>query len=151
MQGLGQLDRIVVDECHTPLESTPDFRPEMRDLGKLVEREVQVVFLTATLPPHRETEFMNIMKVRAEDVHIFRAPTSRPNIEYSVFEYDGEEEGEAVCTLVQEKLHEYPAPAKIIVYSSDIERVQQLSQALDCHAYYRDVGNAQVKDETRKA
>jgi hypothetical protein len=76
------------------------------------------VFLTAILPLHRETKFINIIKVRAEDIYIFRAPTSRPNIEYSVFEYNGEEEGKAVCILVQEKLYEYPAPAKIIIYTA---------------------------------
>lgn len=47
-----------------------------------------MVFLTATLPPKDEPEFMNIMKVCAEDVHILRASTSRPNIEYSVIEYN---------------------------------------------------------------
>ncbi|KAH6667454.1 hypothetical protein B0J14DRAFT_602311 [Halenospora varia] len=44
----------------------------MRQLGKLVERGVQMVYLTATLPPHAEPEFMNIMKIRAEDVHNLR-------------------------------------------------------------------------------
>ena len=74
----------------------------MRQLGKLVERGVQIVYLTATLPPHDEPEFMTTMKIRAEDVHMFRARTSRPNITYSVFEYQPDELGrgdiKAVCT-----------------------------------------------------
>jgi superfamily II DNA helicase RecQ len=56
MQGLGQLDQIVLDECYTLLDSTLDFRPKIKELGKLVKREVQIVFLTATLPLHRERE-----------------------------------------------------------------------------------------------
>jgi superfamily II DNA helicase RecQ len=47
-----------------------------------------MVYLTVTLPPHAEAEFINIMKVRADDVHVFRTPTSRPNIIYSVVEYE---------------------------------------------------------------
>jgi superfamily II DNA helicase RecQ len=49
----------VFDECHTVLDSTPEFRPKMRQLGELVERGVQMVYLTAALPPHAESEFMN--------------------------------------------------------------------------------------------
>lgn len=41
LQGLGQLDRIVIDECHTILDSKPDFRPKMRGAGALMlERAV---------------------------------------------------------------------------------------------------------------
>jgi len=31
LEGLGQLDRVVVDECHTVLDSHPDFRPKMKE------------------------------------------------------------------------------------------------------------------------
>jgi superfamily II DNA helicase RecQ len=83
-----------------------------------------MVYLTATLPPHAEPEFMNIMRIKADDVHMFRSATSRPNIAYSVVEYEEDEfeRGDiaAVCRLVDDKLEEYPAPAKIIIYSSSI-------------------------------
>jgi RecQ family ATP-dependent DNA helicase len=155
LQGLHLLERFVFDECHTPLDSTAEFRPKMRQLGELMERGVQMVYLTATLPPHVEPEFMNIMRIKADDVHMFRSPTSRPNIAYSVVEYEEDEFGRgdiaAVCRLVEQKLEEYAAPAKIIIYSSSIVTTQEVSSALDCHAYYRDVGDAAVKDEIRKA
>jgi hypothetical protein len=61
----------VLDECHAPLDSTPEFRPKMRQLGELVERGVQMVYLTVILPLHTEPEFMNIIKIRAEDVYMF--------------------------------------------------------------------------------
>jgi superfamily II DNA helicase RecQ len=64
LQGLGQLDRVVIDECHTVLDSKLDFRPEMRKAGAvMMERGVQMVYLTATLSPSKEDEFMDIMKV----------------------------------------------------------------------------------------
>jgi superfamily II DNA helicase RecQ len=114
-----------------------------------------MVFLTATLPPYAEPEFINIMRISTNDVHMFRVPTRRPNIAYSVVEYAEDEFGRgdiaAVCRLVEQKLEEYAAPAKVIIYSSSIVTTQEVSSALDCHAYYRDVGNAAVKDEIRKA
>ena len=88
-----------------PLDSIPEFRPEMRQLGELMERGVQMVYLTVTLPLYTEPEFMNIMRISINDVHIFRVPISRPNIVYSVIEYiEGEfERGDivAVCRLVE--------------------------------------------------
>ena len=101
----------MLDEWHTPLDSMSEFRLKMRRLGELVERRVQMIYLTATLPPHAEPEFMKIMKIRVEDVHMFRAATSRPNIEYEEDEF-GREDIVAVCKLVEENLKEYPAPAK---------------------------------------
>jgi RecQ family ATP-dependent DNA helicase len=154
-EGLCELERIVFDEAHSVLDSTDEFRPKIRWLGNLVERGVQMIYLTATLPPHTEAEFMNIMKIRVEDTHIFRAPTTRPKIAYSVVEYEEEEFGQgiipAVSQLVGSKLEKYPAPAKIIIYSSSVTTTQKVSRALDCHAYYRDVGDAAVKDEIRQA
>jgi superfamily II DNA helicase RecQ len=52
---------------------------------------------------------------------------------------------------VDGKLEEYPALAKIIMYSSSIITTQEVSSVLDCHAYYRDVGDTTVKDEIGKA
>ena len=36
LQGRQQLDRMVVDECHTVLDSTEEFRPRMRELGRVL-------------------------------------------------------------------------------------------------------------------
>jgi superfamily II DNA helicase RecQ len=149
LQGLGQLDRIVIDECHTVLDSKPDFRPEMRKAGAvMMDRAVQMVYLTATLSPSKEAEFLDIMKVQIPDDCKFRGCTSRPNIVYSVVEYD--EQTEAVCQLVAEKLEQYPSPAKIIVYSSSIETIKGLGSALNCHMYYADVGSDKEKDEIQQ-
>ena len=63
LQGRRELVRIVFDECHTVMDSTPEFRPQVQQLGTLATREVQMVFLTATLPKQSETEFMRIMKI----------------------------------------------------------------------------------------
>ena len=63
----------------------------MEQLGTLATREVQMVFLTATLPPDMGPEFMRIMNIPPDEVQTFRAPTTRPNNAYSVHEYSGRE------------------------------------------------------------
>jgi superfamily II DNA helicase RecQ len=87
------LDRVVINKCHTVLDSRPDFRPKIKDAGAvIVKRGVQMVYLTATLCPNEEEEFIQIMKVQIPSKQVFRAPTSRPNIAYSVVEYKADVE-----------------------------------------------------------
>ncbi len=73
---------------------------------------------------YTKPEFINIIRISTNDVYMFRALTSRPNIAYSVVKYaeDEFERGDitAVYRLVEQKLEEYAAPAKIIIYSSSI-------------------------------
>jgi superfamily II DNA helicase RecQ len=53
------LDRVVIDECHTVLDSRPNFRPKIKDArAVIVKQGVQMVYLTATLYPNEEEEFM---------------------------------------------------------------------------------------------
>ena len=62
---------------------------------------VYLVYLTTTLPPHTTTEFMTIMRIKADDVSM-----RRPNIAYSVVEYEKDEFRRGniavVCRLVGE-------------------------------------------------
>jgi hypothetical protein len=59
---------------------------------------------------------------------VFQAPTTRANIAYSVFEHNPDKDkANTVCWLIQGKLAQYLAPAKIIVYSGTIEQTTELS------------------------
>ncbi|KAL6155691.1 hypothetical protein ACJBU6_05895 [Exserohilum turcicum] len=58
---MGWLDRVVVDECHTPLDSVKGFRSRLLGLGNLVRLGVQMVYLTATLRPKEEPLFIELM------------------------------------------------------------------------------------------
>jgi superfamily II DNA helicase RecQ len=82
------LKRFVFNKCYMLLDSTAEFRPKIQQLGKLIERGVQIVYLTAILLLYAEPEFMNIIRIKTNDIHMFRSPTSRPNIMYSVVEYE---------------------------------------------------------------
>jgi hypothetical protein len=62
----------VIDECHTVLDSRPDFQPKMKEAGAvIVQRGVQMVYLTATLSPNDEQQFVEIMKVQIPPRQIF--------------------------------------------------------------------------------
>jgi superfamily II DNA helicase RecQ len=85
LQARGVLDRVVVDECHTILDSSDRFRPQMLELGRVLnEWGVQKVFLTATLPPEEVGRFLEVTGLSANRVKIFRSPTTRANIGYRV-------------------------------------------------------------------
>ncbi len=96
-----------------------------------------MVYLTATLLLYAEPEFINIIRISTNNVYIFRAPTSRPNIAYSVVKYEEDKFKSrgitAVCRLVEQKLKEYAALVKIIIYSSSIVTTQEVSSILDCY------------------
>ena len=71
-------DRIVIDECHVILNDQLDFRKRMQQLGKLAHAEVQMVLLTATMPPSKDAMLYERMYWRQEEVAMIRAPTQCP-------------------------------------------------------------------------
>jgi hypothetical protein len=46
-----------------------------------------MVYLIVTLPLYAKLEFINIIRISTNNVHMFRAPISRANIIYSIVEY----------------------------------------------------------------
>ena len=88
---------------------------------------------------------MDIMKVKMVDGCKFHSCISRLNIAYLVVEYN--EQIEVVCQLVAKKLEQYLSLVKIIVYSSSINTIKELSSTLDCYMYYVDIGSNKEKDK----
>lgn len=78
----GLLDRVVIDECHSVLDSGHGWRPKLLQLSQLVEQRCQLVYLTATLPPTDEKAFFHCSRLDPANVLLFRDPTTRPNIAY---------------------------------------------------------------------
>ena len=71
LQGMHQLDRVVLDECHAPLDNIDEFQPKMQQLGDRIEKGVADGLFDGNVPPHAEPEFMNIMRIKVDDVHMF--------------------------------------------------------------------------------
>ena len=140
-----QLERIIVDECHTVLQSTKKFRPKVLQLRDLISRQTQVICLTATLPPRREPSFMSIMDMEPSEVHMIRESTVRPNIRYSVITYDGETE--TLRQFIDGKLAQYPAEDRIVVYCHKIKDMQSYASEIGGAVFYSDVGEIERKRE----
>ena len=165
LQELRQLDRIVIDECHTILEGKSNFRPKLRQLGQLVLHGAQMIYLTATLPPRDEDEFRRLMYIPANGLQTFRDRTTRRNVEYQVRDIEIPESTEVfwpedqpknqsgfhpvvyvhVSELVQEKLQLYARPSKIIIYCSSIIGAEALAEILECEVYHRNVDSKDGK------
>jgi superfamily II DNA helicase RecQ len=62
-RAMGRLEQIVVDECHVVLDSLDRFRSRMLALRNLVQAETQIVYLTATLQPREEQQFINKIRL----------------------------------------------------------------------------------------
>jgi len=89
MHGMRILKRIVMDEAHVSLTHR-DFRPDMERLVITLRTVlVQVVLLTATMPPSMQPELQTALACVIWE--IVRADTMRPEIGYEVIEVDEEE------------------------------------------------------------
>jgi hypothetical protein len=70
---------------------------------------------------------------------------------YSVFKHNSDKnKANMVCWLIQGKLAQYLAPAKIIVYGRTIKRTIELSRVLDYYEYYCKVGDYKKKEQIIK-
>ncbi|THW89295.1 hypothetical protein D6D17_08769 [Aureobasidium pullulans] len=141
----GELDRLVIDECHVVLDSRRKtaekdaWRPEILELYKTVEQSVQTLFLTATLPPRNELEFYDRMGINKHEIVKFRDSTTRKEIKYQVVDYEKEEEEEALQRMVDDKKRQYPGK-QIVVYCSKIQDGQRYAKTLGCHYPFRFLG-----------
>lgn len=148
----GQLDRLVIDECHVVLDSRrktaekDGWRPEILELYKMVEQSVQTLFLTATLPPQNEMEFYDKMGINKHEVVKIRDRTTRKEIKYQVVDYEKEEEEEALQRMVADKKKRYPGK-QIVVYCLKIEDGRRYAKALDCQLFHREMGTETEKQE----
>jgi superfamily II DNA/RNA helicase len=135
-----QLDRIVIDECHVVLNDKRDFRRKLQRLGELVGAEVQMVLLTATMPPSEEGKLWQRMGWKRQEVSLFRAPTVRTNIRYSVVtpaasEKVSEEEHDRLVGEVVKR-----EKGKVVVYCNSRGRVDRLVKSgllgSDCSGFH---------------
>jgi superfamily II DNA helicase RecQ len=145
-RAMGRLDRIVVDECHVVLDSLDGFRSRMLGLRGLVRAETQMVYLTATLRPREEQQFIEAMGLPPKkQCEWFRGQTTRKNIQYWVHAYKAEEEQQAAVDLVEGLKRKYPLPGQVIVYCGTTKRTVQMASVLGAVCYYRAVGSTEEK------
>jgi superfamily II DNA helicase RecQ len=142
-----ELDRIFIDECHTILDSTADFRPKMKEVGfRLADIGVQMVFLTATLPPSEENTFFSLVRLPKALFTIFRSQTVRTNTRYEVSEVlSVQEEDELAIREAEQFRTTSTTSQKAIIYCSTIDRGTRIAKKLGCPIYFRGAGNTSEK------
>jgi superfamily II DNA helicase RecQ len=141
-----QLDRIVIDECHVLLESTETWRPDILRLTEMTEKNTQVVYLTATLPPTLQPAFLQVAGLREETLTICREErTTRPNIAYSVVDYARGTLDTTLLAMIAEKRKVFGEEAQIIIYCPTVRETKRLSKCLGCASFYREMGSEDEK------
>jgi superfamily II DNA helicase RecQ len=147
-QAIGRLDQIVVDKCHVVLDSLDGFRSRMLALRNLVQAETQIVYLTATLRPREEQQFINAIGLPPKkQCKWFRRQTTRKNIQYQVHAYDVEDKQQAGIDLVEELKRKYPLPGQVVVYCSTRNRTVEIARVLGAVCYHQAVGSIKEKKE----
>lgn len=132
----GQLDRIFIDECHVILNDQEDFRPKLAQMGVLNQVGVQMIMLTATLPPTMEKELWKRMWWSQAKVRLFRARTSRPNIKYSTKHVQGPPGKFQQWAQVIQQAASQHVNGKVVIYCQSVASTLKLAEELGCDGYH---------------
>lgn len=142
LQSRQELDRIVVDEAHLTVTAS-DYRQSMKDLGWYVRQiRTQTVWLTATLLPAMEEEF--VMQNKLVRPTIIRESTNRPNIGYSVQRLSGDIYNKVATYATKAWVADQPAD-KMIVYCQTKAGAHEMKDLIDCPVYTSDIGSDEDK------
>ena len=136
-----QLDRIVIDECHIILNNNLNFRKQLGRLGELIDFKTQLILLTATLPPRYQSDLFNKLYIKESDVKIYRSPSNRVNIRYSV---RLEQSNEQILEFIQRKSNQY-INDRLIIYTRTRDIANNLQKRLKWLVYY---SNSLQRDQT---
>ena len=76
---------LAIDEAHCISEWGHDFRPEYRNIRKVIDKinhDIPIIALTATATPKVQEDILKNLKIK--DAKIFKASFNRPNLYYEV-------------------------------------------------------------------
>ena len=116
---------VAIDEAHCISEWGHDFRPEYRNLKKIIERiddDIPIIGLTATATPKVQEDILKNLGI--QDANTFKASFNRPNLYYEVRPKTKNVDADIIRFIKQ---HEGKSG---IVYCLSRKRVEELSQAL---------------------
>lgn len=132
----GELDRVVLDECHLTFTAADEYRRRLRGLVLLRNLDCPLVFLTGTLPPLRQREFEHAMQL--QNPLYLRASSHRLNIEYSVLRVRNGRGPMEVKRLVDARRRDLGAGEKGVVYCRSHAKCKVLARQMGCHYYHGD-------------
>jgi superfamily II DNA helicase RecQ len=142
------LDRIIVDEGHLTITAN-DYRRWMAQLWWYMRQvRTQTVWLTATLPPVMQAEFIRYNKL--VQPQIIRESTNRPHIQYRVRSEAGA--GSLVQKAADLIRSSWPRGEifdhgrdKIVVYCRRPDEARELGELLRCPTYTSESGSEEEK------
>jgi superfamily II DNA helicase RecQ len=132
----GELDRVVIDECHLTFTAADEYRRKLRGLVLLRNLDCPFVFLTGTLPPLRQREFEEAMQL--QNPLYIRASSHRVNVKYSVLRVRNGRGPMEVRKLVDARLGNLTVGEKGVVYCTSHAKCKVLARQLGCHYYHGD-------------
>ncbi|KAG6863941.1 hypothetical protein C0991_001805, partial [Blastosporella zonata] len=139
------VQRLVYDEGHCAI-TAEDFCQVMRDIEEVRCLPVQVVVLSATVPPQSEPTLATAFGL-ASDYLTFRMSTNRPELEYII--KPGVKSSEATVdqtvALVKEEIKSFSPQDRALVFASfKASEGIPIAEKLGCNFYHggSDLGNA---------
>ena len=135
---------VAIDEAHCISEWGHDFRPEYRNLKKIIERigdNIPIIGLTATATPKVQEDILKNLGI--QDANTFKASFNRPNLYYEVRAKTKNVDGDVIRFVKQ---HEGKSG---IIYCLSRKRVEELSQALQVNGIKAVPYHAGLDSKTR--
>ncbi len=135
---------VAIDEAHCISEWGHDFRPEYRNLRKIIERiddSISIIGLTATATPKVQEDILKNLGI--QDANTFMASFNRPNLYYEVRPKTKDVDKDIIRFVKQ---HEGKSG---IIYCLSRKRVEELAQALQVNGIKAVPYHAGLDSKTR--
>lgn len=135
---------VAIDEAHCISEWGHDFRPEYRNLKKIIERigeNITKIGLTATATPKVQEDILKNLGI--QNANTFKASFNRPNLYYEVRPKTKNVDADIIRFI---KKHDGKSG---IVYCLSRKRVEELSQALQVNGIEAVPYHAGLDSKTR--
>jgi len=116
---------LAIDEAHCISEWGHDFRPEYRNLRKIIQRigdNIPIIGLTATATPKVQEDILKNLAI--QDANTFKASFNRPNLFYEI-----RPKTKSVDADITRFVKQYEGKSGII-YCLSRKRVEELAQTL---------------------
>ena len=116
---------VAIDEAHCISEWGHDFRPEYRNLRKIIQRlngEIPIIGLTATATPKVQEDILKNLGI--QEATTFKASFNRPNLYYEIRPKTKQVDGD-IIRFVKNNMGKSG-----IIYCLSRKRVEELAQTL---------------------
>ncbi len=135
---------LAVDEAHCISEWGHDFRPEYRNLRRIIDRiggDIPIIGLTATATPKVQEDILKNLQI--PDATTFQASFNRPNLYYEVRPKTSQVDADITRFIKQNE------GKSGIVYCLSRKRVEELSQVLQVNGIKAVPYHAGLDSKTR--